>query len=135
MPNAPTIILYDGWCSLCTKSAAKLRKLDNNRALIELVDLREHPSLIEQHHLDPAQVRRVMHAITPDGTVLTAIDALAHAMTKLGRGWLISWTRLPILRQITDRLYLILADNRHGWFSRHRCTDGSCEIPDHDPMH
>jgi predicted DCC family thiol-disulfide oxidoreductase YuxK len=135
VPNAPTIILYDGWCSLCTKSAAKLRKLDNNRSLIELVDLREHPSLIEQHHLDPAQVRRVMHAITPDATVLTAMDALAHALTRLGRGWLIRWTRLPILRKITDRLYLILADNRHRWFSRHRCIDGSCEIPDHDPKH
>jgi len=128
MPPPPTIILYDGWCSLCTKSAAKLRKLDNNRGLLELIDLREHPSLIEQHNLDPAQIRRVMQAITPDATVLTAMDALRHAMGRLGRGWMLNWTRLPILRPLTDRLYLTLANNRHRWFSRHHsCTSDECK--------
>jgi len=128
VPDSPTIILYDGWCSLCTKSAAKLRNLDNNRGLLELIDLREHPALIEQHKLDPNQVRRVMHAITPDATVLTAMDALRHTMRLVGRGWMLNWTRLPILRPLTDRLYISLAKNRHRWFNRHHsCTNESCK--------
>jgi len=118
----PTIVLYDGWCSLCSNSAAKLRTLDNNREILKLVNFRDHPELIETHNLDPAQVRRVMHAITPEGTVLTAMDALRHAMTRVGRGWMIAWTNLPILRTICNKLYLILANNRHRWFSRHHCT-------------
>ncbi len=126
---APTIVLYDGWCSVCSKGAAKLNKLDNNRGLLRTIDLRKENQLIEQHQLDPAQVRRVMHLITSTGEVLIAMNAVRESMRVLGRGWTITWTKLPILRWITDRLYLYFANNRHRWFAAHPCTDGSCAVP------
>jgi predicted DCC family thiol-disulfide oxidoreductase YuxK len=128
MPPTPTIMLYDGWCSVCSKSAAKLRKLDNGRARIVTADLRKDTYLLEQHKLNPTDVRRVMHAITPNGQVLTAMDALRHCMNTVGRGWMLGWTKTPLIHQITDHMYLAFANNRLRWFAKHKCTDGTCAI-------
>ncbi|MBL4697321.1 MAG: DUF393 domain-containing protein [Phycisphaerales bacterium] len=127
-PSSPTIVLYDGWCSLCCASADKLRKLDNSRNRLKMVDLRQESKLLEKHNLDPSEVRRVMHTITPDGQVHLAMDALRHAMTAVGRGWMINWTKLPIIRWITDPLYLCLAHNRLRWFGKSKCSDDACSI-------
>ena len=116
MNSTPTIVLYDGWCSLCSKSADKFTKLDNNRNRIQCIDLRTDPSLIDQHDLNPAEIRRVLHIITPDNQVLTAMNALREIMRILDRRWMIQWTRLPIVRPITDHLYLLFANNRHRLF-------------------
>ena len=136
MPNAsdePIIVLYDAMCSVCSASATKLEKLDNNQNKIKLVDLRIDQRLIEQHQLKPADVRRVMHAITPDGQVLTAMDALRTIMSAVGRGWTINWTKLPIIRPITDHLYITFAKNRLRWFGKPTCVDGACSAnPDLD---
>ncbi len=129
MPNAtdkPIIILYDGMCSVCSASASKLRKLDNNRNQLSMVDLRQETDLIKKHNLNPADVRRVMHAITPDGQVLLAMDSLRLTMQAVGRGWMINWTKLPIIRPTTDRLYITFANNRLRWFAKHKCDNNTC---------
>lgn len=133
----PIVVLYDAMCSVCTNTAAKLRKLDNNRNRLLMVDLRQETTLLEKHNLSPADVRRVMHAITPDGQVLTAMNALRTIMSAVGRGWMINWTKLPIIRPITDRLYIAFANNRLRWFSKPiskpTCPDGACSTnPDSD---
>ena len=129
MPNAsnePIIVLYDAMCSVCSASAIKLRKLDNNRNRLSMIDLHQQTTLLEKHNLNPADVRRVMHAITPDGQVLLAMDALRITMQAVGRGWIINWTKLPIIRPITDRLYITFANNRLRWFRKHNCDNTTC---------
>jgi len=124
-----TIILYDGWCSICTNTAAKLRRLDRNTNRLTLIDFRRDNSYIADHNLDPVKIRRVLHAITPAGQVLTAMDALRHTMKQVRRNKSIAWTALPILRPITDRLYLAFANNRHRLPGSHKsCPDGECSI-------
>ncbi len=127
-PNS-TIILYDGNCGVCSATADRLDALDNGRGRIDIRDLNTNPELIERHRLDPDAVRRALHVITPDGRVLTAMDAVRASMSGVGRGWMVGWTGLPVLRQITDRLYHWFARNR-SWLSpsKHSCTDGSCSI-------
>lgn len=87
---------------------------------------------IEQHNLDPAQIRRVLHAITPDDQVLTAMDALRHCMKQVGRGWQISWTALPVLGTLTDKLYILFANNRHRLPSKSKCINGVCDVKEHE---
>ena len=133
MTSSPTIVLYDGWCSLCSASAIKLRKLDKNRNQLQMVDLRKESELLEVHNLDASEVRRVMHTITPDGQVHLAMDALRLAMSAVGRGWTINWTKLPIIRPITDHLYITFAKNRLRWLGKSTCVDGACSAnPDLD---
>lgn len=116
MPDTPTIVLYDGWCSVCTSVADRLRQLDDNRGRLTLVDLRQDDTLLKQHNLEPKEIRRVMHAITPDGRVLIAMDAVRAAMRAVGRGWLIAWTRLPLISWVCDRFYIWFAHNRMRFF-------------------
>lgn len=129
MPNAtdePIIVLYDAMCSVCSATANKLRKLDNSRNRLSMVDLRQETTLLEKHNLSPADVRRVMHAITPDGQIHIAMDAVRLSMQAVGRGWMINWTKLPIIRPITDRLYITFANNRLRWFGKHNCNNTTC---------
>lgn len=126
-PSDRTTVLYDGWCTLCRASAGKLRRLDRHNRL-DMVDLRTDNTLAQRHNLDPTEVRRVMHAITPDGRVLVAMDALRATMHATGRGWMLAWTRLPVLAWVCDRLYLLLANNRLSLFGRSRACDEGCPI-------
>lgn len=116
MAHTPTIVLYDGWCSVCTNVAKRLRTLDDGRGRLELVDLREDERLLTLHQLDPKEIRRVMHAITPDGRVLVGMDAVRETMRAVGRGWLLAWTGLPLISWVCDRLYLWFANNRLRFF-------------------
>lgn len=125
--NTKTIVLYDGWCSVCSASATKLQRMDKHDRL-NMIDLREDPSIIETHALDPKEVRRVMHAITPDGEIVTAMDALRATMSAIGRGWMLAWTRIPIISWICDRLYLAFANNRLRFFKRKHACDDACSI-------
>lgn len=129
MSESPsTIVLYDGMCSACSASAAKLRKLDGGRGRLELVDLRQETDLLEAHGLSASEIRRVMHTITPDGRVHLAMDALRVTMSAIGRGWMLGWTTLPGIRWATDRLYLWFAKNRLRWFAGSSCEDGVCAV-------
>ena len=117
MPHQPTItVLYDGWCSVCSAGAQRLIKLDNNRGHLRMLDLRTHNELIDKHNLSPSEVRRVMHAITQDGQVLTAMDAVRATMRAVNRGWLVAWTKLPLISWLCDRFYLWFANNRLRFF-------------------
>ena len=127
MPEQRTIVLYDGWCAVCSASATRLRKMDKHNQL-SIIDLREDESIVSRHKLDPKEVRRVMHAITPDGKILTAMDALRATMSAVGRGWMLSWTRIPIISWICDRFYLSFANNRLRFFKRKHACDDACSI-------
>lgn len=128
MSTRPTIVLYDGWCSVCSNAAQRLRDLDGERGRLKLVDLRIDDSLVQEHQLDPKEIRRVMHVITPDGRVLVAMDAVRATMQAVGRGWLIAWTRIPLISWVCDRLYLWFANNRLRFFpSKASCENGSCK--------
>jgi predicted DCC family thiol-disulfide oxidoreductase YuxK len=117
MPHQPTItVLYDGWCSVCSAGAQRLTKLDNNRGHLRMLDLRTHNELIDKHNLSPSEVRRVMHAITQDGQVLTAMDAVRATMRAVNRGWLVAWTKLPLVSWGCDHFYLWFANNRLRFF-------------------
>lgn len=134
MTTNKTIILYDGSCSICTASANKLRQYDRHTNRLTLIDFRQDDSHITKHSLNPAEIRRVLHVITPSGQVLTAMNALRHTMKQVGRNKLLAWSSLPIVRPLCDRLYIIIANNRHRLPGSHKaCPDGSCSITDRGP--
>lgn len=116
MSTPPTIVLFDGWCSVCSNVTQRLRDLDGDRGRLRLIDLRLDDTLVQEHQLDPKEIRRVMHVITPDGRVLVAMDAVRATMRAVGRGWLIAWTRIPLITWVCDRLYLWFAHNRLRFF-------------------
>ncbi|MBL4591154.1 MAG: DUF393 domain-containing protein [Phycisphaerales bacterium] len=128
MTTVPTIAYYDGWCSVCTKSAAVFEKLDRGRGLVRCVDFRSDDPLIEFAGIDLQTLAASLHVRTPQGEILSGPDSIRYVYQITGRGWQASWTRLPIIRQITDAGYRVFARNRLRWFGRSVCEDGSCSI-------
>jgi len=116
-------VLYDGYCSACRAGVQRLRALDPDARRVTLVDFRADETLAARHNLHPADVRREMHAITDTETVLTGMDAVRATLTAVNRGWALSWTKLPLIRQLADAAYRL--------FARHRLTlFGTKRVPD-----
>jgi len=112
----PLIVLYDGYCGACRAGARRLERLDPGHDALDMRDLREHDELIETHGIDPAAARREMHAITPAGETLAGMDAVRATLAAVGRGWMLGWTALPIIRPVADACYRFIARHRHTLF-------------------
>lgn len=119
----PGALVYDGDCDFCTRSVRLLSRLDTRRQLT-FIPLQD-PDLPRRHPgLDPAALQRAMHLILPDGRVLAGAEALPHIarMLPLGRPFSLLF-RLPGVMDLADRLYRLVARNRH----RLGCRSSSCE--------
>lgn len=79
--------------------------------------------------LTRADVHARIHAILPDGSVVTGMEAFRRIYDALGMGWLWCWTGWPILRPIFDVLYAGFAKVRPRlqYFSRN-CKNNTCSM-------
>jgi predicted DCC family thiol-disulfide oxidoreductase YuxK len=70
-------VLYDGSCSLCCASVARLQRF-NTRGRIELLDLHD-PSVTRRFpQVDREAAMRLMQAVDPQGRVWSGSDAWAR---------------------------------------------------------
>jgi predicted DCC family thiol-disulfide oxidoreductase YuxK len=107
----PLEFLYDGNCRICLFDVARLRRADRYGRLV-FVD-------VMATDFDPAPYGRTrdallarIHARRADGVVVEGAEVFRLALTAVGRGWLVSPTRWPGVRHMTDAGY--------RWFARHR---------------
>lgn len=121
-------LFYDGECPLCVKEMARLRRSDRKHCLL-LVDIHS-PMFQDYPKIDRQKASQILHGLTQDGDLLLGLDATCHAWKLVGKGQLVGLSRLPILRQVTDRLYVIFARNRYTfskWLTgKARCESGRC---------
>jgi predicted DCC family thiol-disulfide oxidoreductase YuxK len=118
MNSAEFTILIDGDCPLCAREAAFLRRLDAGRGRLELID-------IAGENFDAARFGRShetlmarIHGVLPDGSVIEGVEVFRRGYAAVGRGWVLSWTRLPGLRLLADAGYRWFARNRLRWTGR-----------------
>lgn len=128
-PREQHIVYYDGWCSMCTRSAEHFRKLDKGRGIIRCVDLRSDDPLLELASVDREQLAKSLHTRQPSGELLSGPEAIRAVYQACGKGWRLAWTRLPIIRNIVNACYRVFAKHRLRWFGTQDCDDGSCAIP------
>lgn len=125
MPNLT--VLYDGACSLCRASIARVRRSDA-RQRIAFLDVHD-PSVKERFpQVDPEVALRWMQAVDANGRVSSGADAWAH-MGMLLTGWkLVAWILLvPGVHWIATRIYHWVAGNRYRW-NRDMCEDSTCAL-------
>lgn len=124
---ADLAVLYDGSCSLCRGSVARVRRFDTRHRL-ELMDL--HDASVPQRfpQIDPEVARRWMQAVDPQGHVFSGVDAWARIGLRLP-GWnLLAWVLLvPGIHWAGTKIYNWVARNRYRW-NRSVCSDGSCAV-------
>jgi predicted DCC family thiol-disulfide oxidoreductase YuxK len=120
----PYTVIYDGTCSICTRSVELLRRWDRD-GLLEIVRSQDDavrarfPWIAEGDYADSLQV------IGPGGRTWQRGAAIEQLIAVLPRGPLFTWMfRIPFARRIADRTYRWVARNRY----RLGCGD-HCEVP------
>ena len=124
---ADLTVLFDGHCSLCSTSAARVRRFDP-RGRIELLDLHD-PSVSRRFpHVDRDEAMKWMLAVGPEGRTYQGADAWARIGSRLP-GWnLLAWILLvPGIHWLAGKIYAWIARNRYRW-NRTICTDDSCRV-------
>lgn len=107
------IIFYDGGCPLCQHEMLQLRKRDPN-CRIQIEDILAVDFSDRYPQIDPVEADRILHGQLADGTVIYGLDVTHKAWSLVGRGWMTAPLRWPLIRLLTDKIYL--------WFARHRNT-------------
>lgn len=108
-----TRILYDGNCPICCRKVAFLKKRDRAAKLC-FSDIRSTENLSEQAGIPMEQLERQIHAVLPDGTVISRMDVIRAAYREVGLGWLAAPTGWPVLRSLFDVLYGLVAKYRQS---------------------
>lgn len=107
-------LLYDDTCPVCRASIDRLKKLDK-LDVVRKVGLSEAEGALraEPPVPDSQDLRREIHLITPNKTVIRGADAVAMVASMFPRSrWLGRLVMLPGIRIVARWIY--------GWIARHR---------------
>lgn len=112
VPNENTIrILYDGSCPICCGKVKFLKKRDA-KGKFSFSDIRAADFQPLEIGISMEVLEKQIHAVMPDGSVISRMEVIRAAYREIGLGWLASPTGWPILRPLFDRLYEQIAKNR-----------------------
>lgn len=129
--DSSILIFYDGWCSVCQRTAARFESIDRGRKIIKCIDFRTDPDAPAVAGVSLSALAASMHAKFPSGEVLQGPEALREIMNALGKGWQASWTRWPLIKPIADSTYRIFSRNRLRLFGQHQCESDVCVVQNH----
>ena len=128
MDSTPQLtVLYDGNCSLCRASVARVQPF-NRRGRVQFLNVHDPDSLHRYPQIDKAEAMRSMQAVDTTGHVYSGAEAWAH-IGMLLPGWnLVAWILLlPGIQRVARRAYGWIARNRYRW-NRQACADGTCTV-------
>lgn len=105
-------VYYDGACVVCDWEMNQYRRRASDR--LEFVDIAAPEFSAQAEGLDPEAVKQLMHVRTPDGRVVTGVDAFQE-IWKVAPGFAaLDWAaRNPGLRPLMDAGYRLFAKYRH----------------------
>lgn len=121
------IIFFDGNCPLCFKEMRALKRHDQKNT-IHLVDLHDSEAMLQFPEIDKARALRVLHGIDNDQLFL-GLDVTVRAWSIVGKHRWLRMTRLPLIRLISDRFYLLFAKHRmkiSAIFFKTQCSTSIC---------
>jgi len=121
-------LLHDGLCPVCSREVRMMRRLDRHGrvAFEDIADPAFDPT---RYGLTMPQVIGAMHAVLPDGRIITGMEVFRRAYRCLGFGWLVAPTGWPVLRRIFDALYRAFARVRPRLSRFSGCESDRCAAP------
>jgi predicted DCC family thiol-disulfide oxidoreductase YuxK len=127
MGSGRLLVLFDGWCGVCTRCIGWVRARDRAGRVSSLPN--QTPGLKERLGLSRDEVNRQVWAITRDGGACGGAAACAAVLRELGGVWraLAMLYEVPGLRWCADRFYAWFA-LRRGRLSRWGVIP-ACERP------
>ena len=108
----PLTLYYESACALCNGEMTNLM-LRNTEGKLRFVDVSAPDFDNPPPGTTLEDLLELIHAQTADGRVLRGVEVFLHAYRAVGLGWVVEPTRWPVLGGLADRLYPVLARNRH----------------------
>ncbi len=121
-------VFFDGNCPMCKREIAMVRRKDKQN-LLKLTDI-SNPDfdLPDRSH---SVLMREIHGRYPDGTFVTGIEVFREIYQRIGFGFLVKPTRLPIVRHVLEAAYWVFAKFRF-WLAmrgvKKRASQSVCKI-------
>ena len=122
-----TVVIYDGFCSLCVASVRLLRRLDWGHRLT-YSDAQNGADLETRFpHVDRAAVLGAIHVVTRDDRVLVGYEAVRYVLRYLpALMWLAPLLYLPGVTWLGPRVYGYVAAHRYQ-FNRLLGLPAACD--------
>ncbi len=132
--STPTIILFDGPCTLCAGVVRFIAKRDS-LAFFRFASLQSSAAQLACQQLG-IELPSQLAAPTPDsivvlhdGRALTHTDAVLAIVSRLPFPWRVCSVLRIVPRGLRDALYRSIARNRYRWFGKSdRCLVPSPEL-------
>ena len=121
------MLLYDGHCRFCTAQGRNMLRLARPGA-IELVSFQEEGVLARFHGLTHEACMKAMQLVAPDGRVFSGAEAAVRALGTRAIGKLAYIYYVPLIRQLADLIYWIIAKNRYRLGGKVECADDACAL-------
>lgn len=107
-------VFYDGACPTCVRDRAFYEQVAGNKKdEVEWCDITGQESALRQEGIDPELALKELHVKTPEGHVVSELDAYILLMKRTfwlkPLAWLIG---LPVIRPLIARLYHFLVQRR-----------------------
>ena len=109
-------VFYDGQCPLCKREIDMVRRKDKHDRL-KLTDIAAS-DFQKVAGKDLPELMKEIHGRDVNGEFVTGVDVFREIYSRLGFGWLVKVSRLPVLRQILDVGYRVFAYLRFKHASR-----------------
>ena len=109
-------VFYDGQCPLCKREIDMVRRKDkHNRLRLTDIAASDFQPVAGK---DLAELMKEIHGRKANGDFVTGVDVFREIYSRLGFGWLVSASRVPILQQVLDVGYRVFAYLRFKHASR-----------------
>lgn len=113
LPQWKVKMLYDGECPLCMREVNMLKRRDEGTGNIAFVDIADPNYRPEDHAgITFEQSMERIHAILPDGKVITDVEVFRTLYEQVGLGWIYSLTKIPAVERAANALYDVWAKYR-----------------------
>lgn len=112
-PAYPLTLLYDGACPICRIEMDRLAERDALKRLV-FVDIAAPGFDARRWGGSLEDMRRLIHAVLPDGTLVSGVEVFRLAYGAIGQGLLFAPTALPALSPLFERAYAAFARNRYA---------------------
>jgi predicted DCC family thiol-disulfide oxidoreductase YuxK len=111
----PSVLIFDGECDFCRRWIGVLRRWDTHGRL-SFVPFQDSRALEPLPAIPRSELEQAMHLVTPERQVLKGAAALPVILRLVPFGWLLApLYRLPGAPWLADRVYRMVARNRHRW--------------------
>ncbi|MCM0042283.1 MAG: thiol-disulfide oxidoreductase DCC family protein [Algoriphagus sp.] len=122
--ESPSILLFDGHCSLCNASVDFVWKRDAKKKLLFAAIQSPAGQRVLKHHGLPSTYLDTL-VLVEKGEIYLGSTAALRVARKLRRGWPLLYALIIVPKGIRDVIYRWIGSNRYAWFGRKE----TCRMP------